>query len=300
MLSEIWIPSKGRPGAVFSNALCKEEIPHTIWIEPQDETSYRQANSHSCITYRVLDKNDQGVTYVRQQMLNECRSRGVKIFMMDDDIKCFLEVSDPTEPGKWARKKSAISLKDALNKSESLFLNEGLAYGSFVFSVFAHASESGFSKRKADTGSIWLDGNKIPSNVNYDDDPGREDLYFVTMLMLSGALCGKYFDLAVDHAPVALPSMKGGLADWYSNWENVINANKNWMKVLNEKKEEMISALPVAEQTKFAEKSLYRVKTIKVGQRKGLQDTMPNWKNIANLRNAYFAGKLPPIQEKNV
>ena len=295
MKSEIWIPSKGRPGPIFSNALCKEEIPHTIWIEPQDEESYRQTNSNHCITYKVLDKNDQGVTYVRQKMLDECRNRGIKIFMMDDDIRCFLEVSDPTEPGKWARKKSAISLQNAFDKSESLFEREELAYGSFVFSVFAHASESGFTKRKADTGSIWLDGTKIPTDVNYDDAPGREDLYFVTMLMLSGALCGKYFDIAVDHAPVALPSMKGGLADWYSNWQNVINANQNWMKVLDKKREEMVAALPQSEKAKFAEKSLYRVKTIKVGQRKGLQDTMPNWRNIANLRNAYFADKLPPV-----
>jgi hypothetical protein len=295
MLSEIWIPSKGRSGPVFSKALCNEGIPHTVWVEPQDQELYKSAIDNPLVIYKVLPLNNQGITYVRQLMLDECRNRGIKIFMMDDDMKGFLSISDPTEPGKWARKKSSISLKDALEKSETLFMHEGLAYGSWVFSVFAHASESGFTKCKADTGSIWLDGTKLPSNVNYDNVSGREDLYFVTLLMLSGALCGKYFDIAVDHAPVASPNMKGGLAGWYANWQNVIDANQNWMKVLNRIQAEMLASLSPADRVKLSNKSLYREKTIKVGQRKGLSDTMPNWRNIVNLRNAYFAGTLPPI-----
>jgi len=295
MLSEIWIPSKGRPGSVFSTLLLKEGIPHTVWVEPQDEQSYKSAISDPLVTYKILDKNDQGVTYVRQKMLDECRNLGIKIFMMDDDIKCFLEVKDSTDPNKWARKKFLISAKEAMERSENLFIENELAYGSFVFSVFAHASESGFSKRKADTGSIWLDGSKVPTHVNYDEAPGREDLYFVTMLALSGAVCGKYFDIAVDHAPVALPVMKGGLADWYSKWENVEHANKLWMQALDKRKAEMIATLNTNEAAKFSAKSLYREKVIKMGQRKGCKDTSPNWKNIADLRNAHFAGKLQPI-----
>ena len=295
MQSQIWIPSKGRPGPYFSNVLQKAKIPHTIWIEPQEENAYRTATSNPLVTFKILEKNDQGIAYVRQTMLDECRSKKMKVFIFDDDIKSFYEMLPTQNPESKTRKKKKVDPNLALQRSEEVFVSEGLAYGSFVFSIFAFCSKPGLAKNKADTASIWLDGEKIPEDINYDKASGREDLYFVTNLMLSGALCGKYFDIAVNHSPVANPGMKGGLVDWYADWQNVIVADNFWKESLERKKEKMLQELPTSVAAKLKDKLLYKSKTIKMGTRKGLIDTSPNWRNIAALRNAYFQGKLPPI-----
>lgn len=296
MESQVWIPSKGRPGPVFSSVLQKAQIHHTIWVEPHEEAEYRSKTDSPYVSFRVLEKSDQGISYVRQLMLDECRDQKLKVFIFDDDVRCFLKVYEPEDyKTTGVRKRDKIETLEAFEESEKLFVKEGFAYGSYIFSLFAWGSKPGFSKRKAQTGSIWLNGELLPKDVNYDKTSGREDLYFVSHLMLSGAICGIYFDIAVDHAPVAHPKMKGGLAEWYSNWQNVVDADRFWKESMDRKKDAILAELPTEVSKKFLDKSLYKSKVIRMGTRKGLVDTSPNWKNIADLRNAYFQGKLAPI-----
>ena len=113
MKSAVWIPSKSRPNPSFSQALSAEGIDHVIWVEPQDHEKYAaHATAHT--SFRVLEMNDQGVTYVRQKMLDAARNEGVRMWMMDDDINKFFRLHPIREGIDKARRRILIANKHYL------------------------------------------------------------------------------------------------------------------------------------------------------------------------------------------
>lgn len=87
----IFIPSKGRAqyataaSAIRGSSIIVPAIPHTLVVEPQDEKSYRL--NHPLADILVLPKSNQGITYVRQFILDYARSKGfLKYWQIDDNI----------------------------------------------------------------------------------------------------------------------------------------------------------------------------------------------------------------------
>lgn len=295
MKSVVWIPSKSRPNPSFSQALSAEGIDHVIWVEPQDHEKYlAHATQHT--SFRVLEKNDQGVTYVRQKMLDTAREKGARIWMMDDDINKFFRLHPIREGIDKARRRELLTIRQALTEAEDKFTENDLTYGCFIHNAFGIFGSPGLSFKKMDYGSIWIDGTKFPNDINYAGIKGREDLYLAVQLVLAGHRAATDNDLSVDHKPSADPKAKGGLADWYADWEkNVLPANAELESRLDALMAEYVAKLPADVQKNFKGKHLYRQYKMAHGPRKGSTDTRPSWSNIIKLRNAVYAGTLPAI-----
>lgn len=82
----IFIPSKGRPQGATMCALAREGIPFTVYVEPQDVHAYRHMDWPQL---RVLDRDNQGLPYVRCQILAEAPDDW--FWMLDDDISAWFQ-----------------------------------------------------------------------------------------------------------------------------------------------------------------------------------------------------------------
>ena len=296
MKSVVWIPSKSRPNPSFSQALAAEGIDHVIWVEPQDHEKYAAATTSPHVSFRVLEKNNQGVTYVRQRILDAARDEGVSMWMMDDDINKFFRLHPIREGLDKARRRELLTLREALTEAEEKFRSNDLVYGCFIHNAFGIFGSPGLSFKKMDYGSIWIDGSKFPKDINYGGIKGREDLFLAVQLVLAGHRAATDNDLSVDHKPSADPKAKGGLADWYADWEkNVLPANAELESRLDALMSEYVEKLDDAGKKLFKGKHLYRQYKMAHGPRKGSTDTRPSWSNIIKLRNAVYAGQLDPI-----
>lgn len=92
-IAPIYIATKGRPAAPAFKALGNEGIPFTIVVEPQDEQAY--ADALPGVPRLVLPKNDQGLPYARQFIIEH--ARGVLpddawFWIIDDDTSGFATV----------------------------------------------------------------------------------------------------------------------------------------------------------------------------------------------------------------
>ena len=83
----IYVPSKSR-SEIKLTTKCLENIPFYVVIEPQDADDYRKEYSEDKLV--ILEKNDQGISYVR----NACKKHSMSIgadyhWQIDDNIKDF-------------------------------------------------------------------------------------------------------------------------------------------------------------------------------------------------------------------
>lgn len=295
MKSVVWILSKGRPNPSFSQKLSAECIDHVIWVEPQEHKMYRDATTSEYVTFRVLPKDDQGVTYVRQVMLDAARHAEVQAWMMDDDILGFFRML-PIEPGWKARKRQKISIMTALTEAQDKFITNKLSYGCLIHNAFAIFGAPGMNFRKLDYGSVWIDGSIFPKSINYNGIRGREDLYLAIQHVLDGNRAACDNDISVNHQPSADTKAVGGLASWYANWQsNVLTANAQLESLLDTLQLSYINLLDTKMQKDLKDLKLYRQYVMAHGPRKGSIDTRPKWASIIKLRNAIYANKLTPL-----
>ena len=81
----VCIPSKGRPGTLLPSKL--GSLPFLVFVEPQDQASYQAAGISNL---HVLPANDQGISFVRNYILDYARHHNHDwIWMMDDDVSDF-------------------------------------------------------------------------------------------------------------------------------------------------------------------------------------------------------------------
>ena len=81
----VCIPSKGRPGTLLPSKL--EGLPFLVFVEPQDQASYQAAGISNL---HVLPANNQGISFVRNYILDYARSHSHDwIWMIDDDVTDF-------------------------------------------------------------------------------------------------------------------------------------------------------------------------------------------------------------------
>jgi hypothetical protein len=79
-----YIPSKGRPATKTFSLFEKVGIPVLHFIEPQEYKTYDVPNKVS------IEKNDQGISYVRNYMLNHARKNKHEwVIFCDDDVTSF-------------------------------------------------------------------------------------------------------------------------------------------------------------------------------------------------------------------
>lgn len=139
----IFVPSKGRATTSKLLPLLRESgLDNFVFVvEPQDEAAYRAQLPQGEIL--VLPKNNQGLAYVRQFVLDYAASQGVGWFwMMDDDISGFYKTVE--------RKNKRIPVVEALEKAQRYFQDSdqiaqaSLEYQQYAWSQTKHYALNGY------------------------------------------------------------------------------------------------------------------------------------------------------------
>lgn len=119
------MPSKNRPATKIVERWAPAGITPLIFVEPQDAKAYEGLPVH------VLPKNNQGLVYSRNYILNYARENGIEWFCMcDDDIENFSEVRN----GRAKTSDANVVLKAwVLAKKYNLGMT-GLAYRQYGWS----------------------------------------------------------------------------------------------------------------------------------------------------------------------
>lgn len=126
---KVFIPSKKRPETIRTPSGFTDANLPTIVIEPQEESAYRKAGWKNLL---VLPKNDQGIVYVRNFILEHSIRDGFQSYwMLDDDISSFMYYT-----GSKAQKCSAEEALSLAEKTMSWNV-PNLAQGALEYSQFA-------------------------------------------------------------------------------------------------------------------------------------------------------------------
>ena len=129
-MMHIFIPSKGRPYPKTAKLLDEAGVPYTLFVEPQEAEVYRLKAKSNLI---VIDKNDMGVSYVRQQILKHAKNQEIGWFwMLDDDITGLYSYSQ--KEGKLVKDDTAKVLKEAFSQASK---TPGLVIAGLDFRQFA-------------------------------------------------------------------------------------------------------------------------------------------------------------------
>ena len=121
----VFVPSKNRPHTKIVERWAPAGITPLIFVEPQDAEAYEG------LPIEVLPKNNQGLVYSRNYILNYARENGVEWFCMcDDDIQNFSEVI----AGKARMRDARVVLKVWGMAQKYDFALTGLAYRQYAWS----------------------------------------------------------------------------------------------------------------------------------------------------------------------
>ena len=128
----IYIPSRKRADTIMTAKLFqKEQMPFKVVIEPQDEADYRKHFTDDELL--VMDKNDQGIAYVRNFILeNSVKNNEGFHWQFDDNIKNFMTRQNNKNSPESAQK--VLSIAEAVNDLYSNIGGVGLIHQAFAFS----------------------------------------------------------------------------------------------------------------------------------------------------------------------
>lgn len=249
---KLFIPSKNRLDKPLTYNILKELGLNPIFVlEPQEEN---QANILG-YNYILLDKNDQGITYARNFILNYCRENNIEYaVMMDDDIGFFKRFYvDGT------RKKDNTVFIDAL-KAFYKMKNTG----TMQYEQFGWCAKENITYNKSIEVVHFL---YIPQlkKIKYEENT-IEDKDFALQLIFAGI---KPFMLKrlTFHVP-AIGTNKGGLFEHYATGKHI-----TWAKnLLNKWGPEIIKIIV---------------------EKNGHVNVKVNWQKAIKLANAtYYQQKL--------
>lgn len=193
----VCIPSKGRPKTKTHKIF--EEAGYDVYhfVEPQDYDSYE------AVTNRVnIGKDDMGMTFVRNFMLDWCRQQNHEwAWVCDDDITAFGIYN-----GKTIRKDGSI-LKEIEAKAMKLpFEIVGMSFAQFAWTEKKrHSINSKFAE-----GCVLLHISKI--HWNYRENT-KEDRDFLLQSIEKGNGVLRFNHYWFNTPKIG--SNAGGLHDWY-------------------------------------------------------------------------------------
>lgn len=127
----IYIPSRKRAKTIMTAKIFKaENLPFKIVIEPQDEADYRQYFTDDELL--VMDKNDQGIAYVRNFIKSHSRANGDSFhWQFDDNIKNFAIRSD--DKNLSCKATTALSTIETVTDMYSNIGGSGIIHQAFAF-----------------------------------------------------------------------------------------------------------------------------------------------------------------------
>jgi len=220
MTTPVFIPSKNRATAVKTAQQFDDQNYPTIVVEPQDEKAYRQMGWKNLL---VLPKNDQGIAYVRNYILEYViTSRGsVNYWMMDDDISKFIKYID-TKGIKLTGEAATYEAEKHLNQVPNI-AQGAMEYNQFAWSQRVECKAIGYCDV-----AVLMYPKKIGS-IRYRSDMNlKEDRDFTIQLLAAGHYTARATKIAF--AAPKNGSNKGGLSDFYAQEGREAAASERMVK----------------------------------------------------------------------
>ena len=207
-----FIPTKSRTNTKTYKLFEKEKIEFKHFIEPQEFEQYDVPNKINIL------KDNQGISFVRNFMLQYAKTNKHKwILMCDDDIISFYEYK-----GNKNIKRGAEIWIDILNKAKKLpFELFGINNKQFIWT----AKKNYIINKASVEACVLMNIDKI--NWDYDNDT-KEDKDFVMKTIKQGSGVVKFLKLGFSTPTVG--SNKGGLHDKY-----LIKKDYDWSKKMAKK-----------------------------------------------------------------
>lgn len=292
MPQNVWILSKGRPNNLSSALFSKWSIPHTVWIEPQDEALYRAAiQPHAQL--RLLPQNNGGISYVRNHLLAEGRrlydedtaaggdGSCAAYWMCDDDIIKLNTIAVKPDSTRLIRiNDEAHNVLDSLERE---FMNSEIGHGAPYGDVYVWAA--GKIGLKMDSPSYfinWIHPGRIDRDIQFGID-GREDQVFAAAVMLSGGRCAQHSGYSVHVAPIGNPNGTGGLVQQYIDYDKIVSpASAEFANRIESSRAILVSSMSDGkDKDKFSRMKVVRWFHVKWGN-KGLYNA-PRWSALRKL-----------------
>ncbi len=197
-----YIPTKGRPNTTTYKLFEQAGIKCHHFIEPQDIPKYNVPNMVS------IEKNNQGVGYVRNYMLQHAKAAGHEVIIMcDDDINQFGIVKG----GKCVKTDAGV-----FHEIVSVFKKLPLEVAGLGMRQFAWAEKKPFSVNTSVFTMVTLIKPKL---ITWEyEQMFKEDIQFLFDAIKYGNGVIK-FNRYFFNAPV-VGSKKGGCYDGYKNMEH--------------------------------------------------------------------------------
>jgi hypothetical protein len=197
------VASKGRPQAPTLQLLADAGLPARVFIEPQDADAYAHWSAHHDL-FR-LDRNDQGLPYVRQAILEAARGAGLRWYwMLDDDIKRLLRYQ--------GRRAVVVPADEALERAEMEFISQPVAQAGLEYAQFAWSAEGRVRRNSYCDVAVAI---RADAPVNFRPETGVKcDRDFTLQLLAQG-----YDTLRTSAVAFDAPkngSNRGGLHDAYA------------------------------------------------------------------------------------
>lgn len=204
MISTIFIPSKGRPATPLPEVLKGLDV--VVIVEPQDYKAYPAE-----LQRLKLPKNDQGICYVRNFVLDEARKRGLAHFwMMDDDIKDFTKTVD--------RRLKKCDPREVLEPAEEQFKANSVAQGALEYRPFGWLERGMVYNTYCDV-CVWFDVAQLEGFAYDPTVTLKEDRDITIQLLRAGKKTARYTNGSFNTPSNA--SNKGGLHEVYKSGREI-------------------------------------------------------------------------------
>lgn len=204
----IYIASKGRPEGQTFQLLRDCGLPYTVVVEPQDALAYAEAGHPEVVQ---LDKDDQGLAYVRQVILDQARALGGWVWVLDDDITGFYVRTGPAGRGRLQRCTAALALTGA----EHAFRNvDGVRVAALGYQQFVWSARYSYALNSYCDVAVALHGD-LPASVRFDPAMGLKCDRDIVLQILSLGLRSLRWEGHAFSAPKN-GSNAGGLSPVYA------------------------------------------------------------------------------------
>lgn len=172
----IYIPSKGRPNSKTINQLYGKDDNFIIVVEPQDYQDYKK--QYPLAKFEILPKDNQGITYVRNHILNLNISW---YWMLDDDIDSFyLRIGTKM-------KKVSVSILRKIEVLYNLEKRESTAQVALEYNQYAWSASKDFVINGYCDVCVAINAAKVKeNNIFYDKEVQlKEDRDFTLQIITS-------------------------------------------------------------------------------------------------------------------
>jgi hypothetical protein len=222
-MNPIFIPSKGRPVVGF---LLKELLATSLeWyyvVEPQEQAAYAALMPVDRLI--VLPDNNKGIAFVRNFILDRCRTSGSPWFwMLDDDITGFYRVEH--------RRNVRTSITTVLEQAEASIaaLSDRFSVGQYALEYQQYAWSSTKKYRVNSYCDVCVAINTAVKAAYREYVNLKEDRDFTLQVITSGFSSVRVCDLAFS-APKN-GSNAGGLKPVYGTPDRESTANRRMVEL---------------------------------------------------------------------